>query len=249
MGFQHTLCITLLSIVSGGTSYIAISSLSQAQSTIQSSVRPEIRASFSCRDSEATVQSKGGAVVEVGGSRIYAGYQQVTSNNQNPILIRFDQGRMVWCRTDYETSGDDGRGYGLLWDGGQTLYAVFSATGTQGDPAQDYRRFTKQGWLPTYGSGGGAKVAVLAKLNPANGRPLQGSFLTAVLGSGKTNSLEVTGLSWSNRQLGVQANSWYSPRRVDRKAMSCSGSSPFNYTLKFAPNLSRILLPKADRCS
>jgi hypothetical protein len=249
MGFKHALAITLLSIVSGGTSYLSISSLSQAQVNVQSSVKPDSRASFSCRDSEAIIQSKGGAVVEVGGSRIYAGYQQVSSDNQDPIVTRFDNGRQVWCRTNYETSGDDGRGYGLMWDGGQMMYAVFSATGTQGEPNKDYRRFTQRGWLPTYGAGGGAKVAVIAKINPQNGAPLRGSFLTAILENGKSNSLEVTQLSWHNRRLLVQANSWYSPRRIDRKPMTCSGASPFPYTLKFSPDLSRIFLPKADRCS
>jgi hypothetical protein len=218
-----------------------------AQATASASVGDAVE--FSCQDSESAVRQKGGPVVTIGRSRIYIGYRQVSSTNKNPIVVRFNRGQRAWCRTDYETTGDDGEGYGLLWDGSNALYAVFSATGTQGTPSQDYRRFTSQGWLTSYGSGGGPKVAVLARLNPTNGAPTAGTFLTAQLSNGRSNSLEVTGLSWTGSRLVVTANSWFSPRRANRQPMTCNGSSPFFYRVVFSGNLRQVFRTQSDRCS
>lgn len=228
-----------------GTSGIAPA---QAQANIPVSVNPDRAVTFSCSESEAAIARKNPVRVAFGQSRIYIGYQQVTSDNQNPIVVRFDSGRRTWCRTDYEVSGDDGRGYGLAWNGGSVLYAVFSATGTQGTASQDYRRFTSRGWLPSYGSGGGPKVAVIARLNPVNGTPYAGTFVTARLSNGRTNSLVVTNLRWTGTSLVVNANSWFSPRRRDRQPMNCTGSSPFRYRIVFTPNLQLVNSATAERC-
>lgn len=218
-----------------------------AQAVVRSAVGEAV--SFSCRDTEATIHQKGGPVVAIGGSRIYIGYRQVSANNQNPIMARFDNGRRVWCRENYEITEDDGRGYGLLWNGNNVLYAVFSATGTQGTVSQDYRRFTTNGWLRNYGSGGGPQVSVIARINPSTGAPVAGTFLSGVLSNGQTNSLQVRGLSWTGTRLVVTADSWYSPRRADRSALTCSGSSPFRYRVVFNPYLSRVYGASAYRCS
>jgi hypothetical protein len=219
---------------------------SPASAVTQSAVGTAV--SFSCQDSEATIRSKQGSVVSFGQSRIYIGYRQVSANNQNPILARFDNGRRTWCKTDYETSNDDSRGYGLLWDGQTTLYAVFSSTGTQGTSSQDFRRFATQGWLTSYGSGGGAKVAVLARINPSTGNALYATFLSSILSNGRSNSFLVTGLSWVNNRLTVNANSWFAPRRLDRQSMSCTGSSPFRAQFVFNANLQSVFRATADRC-
>ncbi len=188
-------------------------------------------------------------MVAFGTSRIYIGYQQVSSTNKNPIMVRFNSGQRVWCRTNYEMSGDDGEGYGLLWDGGNMLYGVFSATGTQGSSSQDYRRFTSQGWLSSYGNGGGPKASVILRINPNTGVANAGTFVTSQLSNGRTNSLVVRSLAWNNSRLVVQANAWFSPRRPNRQPLSCSGSSPFDYRLVLVANLSRAVTASADRCS
>jgi hypothetical protein len=203
---------------------------------------------FSCSDSEATIKAKGGASVKIGTSSIYIGYQQVSSINKDPRMIRFDNGKRAWCRSDYEVTNDDGTGYGLIWDGGSVLYGVFSSTGTQGTLSQDFRRFAGSGWLTSYGAGGGAKIAVLARINPATGTISSASFLSALLSSGKSNSLVVKGLSLKGSNLVVNADSYFAPRRFDRSRMTCSGSSPFNYTTEFAANLSSVVKATADRC-
>ncbi|MEM9777186.1 MAG: hypothetical protein AAF902_21585 [Chloroflexota bacterium] len=209
---------------------------------------------FSCADSEADLIDKSVTSAGVNGKTIYVGYQQVSANNQNPIVARYDNGAQVWCRTDYETSGDDGRATGVWWNGTDSgLYLIFSATGTQGSSDQDFRRFAQNGWLSSYtdgspGGGGGPKVSIVAKANGGDGSIESATFVTAVLSSGKTNSLTVDQLTPSVETITVQARSWYSPRNPDKTAMSCEGSSPFAYTLTLSADLSTALNASAENC-
>lgn len=216
-----------------------------AQTTAQSSIGMGV--AFTCNDSEATIKAKNGPRVTYGSSTIYIGYQQVTSLNKDPRIVRFDNGVRKWCRSDYETTLDDGAGYGLFWNG-TVLYGVFSSTGTQ--IGLDFRRFATSGWLTNYGFGGGAKVAVLARINPVDGTVNAATFVSSKKPSdGKTNSLVVKALSWNGSALTVNADSWWTPRRVDRNSMNCTGASPFKYTLKFSGDLKTISSATAVGCS
>lgn len=235
------LALLVLTLVSG--SYLVISQV-LAQSTVQTSIGKAV--TFTCNDSEASIKAKNGPRVSFGPTTIYIGYQQVSSTNQDPRIIRFDNGFRTWCRTDYETTNDDGRGYGLIWNGGNILYGVFSSTGTQ--TGNDFRRFSKNGWLPSYGSGGGAKVAVIAQINPANGNVYHATFLSALLANGRSNSLEVKNLSWNGKNLTVKGNAWWAPRRSNKTYMNCSGSSPFQYTTVFTPDLTKVTSSSAINC-
>ncbi|MBP0004242.1 MAG: hypothetical protein J7642_11085 [Cyanobacteria bacterium SBC] len=189
---------------------------------------------------EAAVRALGGPSVTVGDTTIYIGYQQVSSNNQDPRLVSFTNGVQDWYRTDYEVTGDDSTGVGLLWDGGSNLYGVFTSTGTQGSPSQDFREFATNGWLSSYGQGGGAKVSIVAKINPATGDVSNATFVSAILSSGNSNTLNVTDLSLNGSNLVVQAESFFAPRRTDTTAMNNTGpdtSSPFDYEIEFTPDL------------
>ncbi|MEH1970781.1 hypothetical protein [Nostoc sp.] len=204
---------------------------------------------FSCNDSEATIKAKNGPKVVNGTTSVYIGYRQL-SNNKDPIIARFNNGIKAWCRTDYETTKDDGTGYGLYWNGGSVLYGVFSSTGSQ--TGNDFRRFAIGRWLPSYGSGGGPKVAVIARINPANGDVSYATFLSAKKAdNGQTNSLVVNNLSWNstNSTLTVQAKSWWTPRRTNTNSMSCSGSSPYPYTVIFTGDLRTMNSASANTCS
>ncbi|MBB3696589.1 hypothetical protein KMW28_23850 [Flammeovirga yaeyamensis] len=179
----------------------------------------------------------------------YIGYQQVSSNNQNPILSRYDDGILTWSRTDYETSGDDSKGYGLVWDSQNNLYAVFSCTGTQGEESTDFRRFAKDGWLTSYGQGGGKKIAIIAKINVNSGDVEYATYLHGELSNGNSNSISVTSLDFdAENNIIVGANAWFSPRRIDRVKMECSGDSPFDYSITFTENLSTALSATASGC-
>lgn len=208
---------------------------------------------FSPNDSEATIAATGAARIQLGSQTIYIGTQQASSINQNPLIASFDATNPAnnWVRTDYEVTGADGRGYGLFWSGSQ-LYGVFSVDGTQGTPDQDFRRVSAgatQPWLRSYGSGGGAKVAVLARLNPATGEMSDAVYLSAILSTGKSNSFAITNLSTNAAgNVVVQAQSYYAPRRPDGTAMTqvTTASSPFAYTLEITPDLKTVVRTAAD---
>jgi hypothetical protein len=208
---------------------------------------------FSCDDSEAAVAASGAPHVIAGSGAVYVGAQQVAGDNQDPRVVRFEGGEQVWCRDDLETSGDDGRAYGVLWSG-DLLYVAVSAVGTQGEPSGDLRRYTGSGWLTSYtdaspGGGGGAKAAALVRLDPATGEVIAGTWLTAVTGDGETNSLVVTSLATAGGEVLVDADAWYSPRGADRRPLSCSGSSPFPTRYTFAPDLTAVTDVRSRGCS
>jgi hypothetical protein len=196
---------------------------------------------INCNMTRTQLQRSGTPSITVGTSQIFIGYRQVSSINKNPILIRFNGTTRVFCRVGYETTGDDGTGYGLWWDGGPVIYGVFSATGTQGLPSQDFRRFATNGWLKSYGSGGGPKIAIIARINASTGVISHATFLSARLSSGKSNSIQVTGLNFVNGEVQVTANSWFSPRRTNLTAFTCTGSSPFLYNIVFNSTLTTAL--------
>ncbi|OUL21415.1 hypothetical protein BV378_26880 [Nostoc sp. RF31YmG] len=244
----RNLAFLSLSVILGADLAITeIAPLAVAQTTpIQSSVGKSV--TFTCNDSEATIKAKNGPKVTTGSTTIYIGYQQVSSTNKDSRLVRFDNGVKRWCLSNYETTGDDGSGYGLLWDGGSVLYGVFSSTGTQ--TGNNFGRFAIGRWLTSYGSGGGPKVAVIARIDPTNGSVKYATFLTAKRpDNGKTNSLLVTSLLWNGTNLTVRATSWWTPRRTNTSAMNCSGSSPYQYTAVFTSDLTKMNSASAATCS
>lgn len=192
---------------------------------------------FSCSDSESTIRDvKKVLGITIGSASFYIGYQQVSSTNKNPILIRFNSGVKQWCRTDYETTGDDGTGYGLVWDGSSNLYGVFSATGTQ--TGDNFSRFATNGWINSYGASGGPKVGILAKIDPLDGDVTNATFIIAKKNDGTTNSLVITGLSLPSGGIKITADSWFSPLRYDKSKKTCTGTSPFKYNATLSANLS-----------
>ena len=107
----------------------------------------------------------------------YYGYTQVSSNNQNPFLVKYKGDNKLWVKNDYLTSDDDSRTIGLYIDSNH-MYGVFTVTGTQGSQDEDFRRFANEGWLNSYGQGGGAKISVIAKIDPETGEINYATFLT-----------------------------------------------------------------------
>jgi hypothetical protein len=202
--------------------------------------------------SESAVKALGGQTITVGDKTFYVGYQQASSNNQNPVIVSFDQtdSSKNWSRTDYEVTGADGRAYGVFWSGSD-LYAIFSVDGTQGTPDQDFRRASadaQQAWLRSYGSGGGAKVAVIGRLDPNTGELLDAAYLSAILSNGTSNTLVIEDISVkSNGNLVIQAQSYFAPRNPDGSAMTqtTSGGSPFDYTVEITPDLTQVVATSA----
>jgi len=209
----------------------------------------ETVAKFSGNTTEPEIIASGAQTIKIGTQTIYIGTEQVSKNNQNPIIRSFDSENSTnnWTRQDIETSKTDSRGVGLFWTG-NALYGVFTVDGTQND-GQDFRRATsgaKQQWLKSYGTGGGSKISVLGQIDPNTGELLKAAYLSAVLNSGKTNSLVVTGISTnSDRNIVVEAQSYFAPRQPDgsakKKDSSNSKKSPYDYTIEIKSDLSEVV--------
>lgn len=200
---------------------------------------------FTPEDNQETLEEKGAAQVSVGDSTIYIGTEQVSANNQNPIITRFTNGERDWVVNNYETGSPDGRGVGLLWDGEMELYAAFTVDGG----GSGISAFTREGWLNSYGTGGGAKVTALVKLDPETGRQGSdvaqgtGTFVSALLSNGNVNTLTPTDLSFQGENIVLDSESFFSPRRTTKERMeqTIAQDSPFPYQITFEPDLSTAI--------
>jgi hypothetical protein len=207
---------------------------------------------FTPNSSQVQIAALNGPSITVGTQTIYIGTWQRTSINQDPIIASFDPVNPAnnWIRTDYEMTGADGRGYGLFWDGTH-LYGVFSVDGTQGSPSEDFRRAANtatQTWLRSYGQGGGAKIGVLARIDPSTGEMTAAAHLSSILGNGNSNSLVIKDMFInSNNNLVIRADSWFSPRNPNGTAMTqvVSGGSPHDYTVEITRDLRTVVSTSA----
>jgi hypothetical protein len=207
---------------------------------------------FTCADDEVNVSSSGATQLSFGNTVIYAGTRQVAANNQDPRLTRFDKGEQVWCLGSLETSSEDSRGYGLLWDGADTLYALFSMTGAQSEPTTDFRRFAVNGWLPSYGAGGGVRAAVLVRIDLVSGSPLTATYLSARQANGDTSALTVTDLALTSAgDVIVRAETSAFPRSTNPNVtIDCPAFDGLvaDYTLVLSADLSTAISATAPSC-
>lgn len=137
------------------------------------------------------------------GNTYRVGYNQASGNNQNPFVVKENAaGEQVW-RITHETTGVDGRATLIAVDSRNRPWVVFSLDG--GSNSGDY--LTKKEvegqafsgvFQSSYGNGGGPKVSVLARLNPSSGKIEKGSFVTARLTSGNTNTLNIKKLGFKD---------------------------------------------------
>jgi hypothetical protein len=202
---------------------------------------------FGPSTSEASLKASGAASITFGNTTIYIGTFQVSSNNQDPIVTSFTNGSRDWTQY-YDTSGIDGRGVGLLWDGvSQNLYGVFTADGgSQG--GNTFGQATQGGWLSGYGSGGGPKVSVLLKLNPITGASVAGTFIRAQLSNGNTNTLTPVDLDFVDNQVVFFGDSYFTPLDVNGQRLNNQNpafTSPFDYQVVFSPDLSQATSAEA----
>lgn len=230
----------LLSLGIAATTLITTAESAVAVSTF--AINNDIK-KFTATDDESTLIDNDVAVVSNDNTNIYIGTNQVSNDNQDPILTSFTNGTRDWTTTDIETTGADSRGIALLWDGNNELYAAFTTDGTQGSVSEDFRRFTNNGWLTTYGQGGGAKATVLLKIDPNTGMGIvdNGTFVSALLSNGNTNTLVPTNMSFSGTNIILEADSFFNPRRIskDKMVQTTSGNSPFDYTITFDNSLTQ----------
>jgi hypothetical protein len=187
--------------------------------------------------------------VTIGETTIAVGYRNPSGFNKNPVVTRCDAGSVTWSRDDLDTTADDVAGYGLVWDGGETLYVVFSCTFHYPEGA-DFRDEATNGWLRSNGQGAGSPKSVIVRLSPATGEPQVASYLSAVLSNGQSNAFRVSRIRWTGQEVVLNAQTGARPRRTERTAMVCEEGrvSPFNYQLRLSADLTTALGATADGC-
>jgi hypothetical protein len=178
---------------------------------------------------------------------IYVGYEQVSSNNQDPIVVRFDGGELVYCRY-HETEGPDGRAVGITWDGGEAAYIVYTVVG--GGTSFE----SKGGWLNSYApgaiSGGGPKVSYVGKINAENGDLVSGTFIIAVKSDNKVNTHSPVGpvTVLENGEVEFLGESAHKPIDADGKnAMDCT-EYPFGSRYRFSSDLTSLVCADCTNC-
>lgn len=203
---------------------------------------------LNCNMTAAAMAQSNAAAVSFGASTLYVGWSQVSGTNQDPFIARVDGGAVTWC-VAAESQSPDGRAYGIAWDGGSSLYAVYTVVG--GGTAFD----GKGGWLPAYGTiggGGGPAVSVLAKHDPSSGAIQRATFIPAQLSSsGKVNTLTPRGFTVTTdgkiEFLGTPA---FSPLNPDKTRMCVAGSEyPSGYLVRFSADLSAPSCAQTELCS
>ena len=210
---------------------------------------------FDCGESFSAILAKNVTHVTVDGSTIFAGMEQVSGNDQDPVVARFDSaGAKVFCEHSKKGGGIDGRAYGVTWDGKDALYVVYTIVGggTLFDAA------AKGGWLTSYGDGGGSsKVAVIGALDPATGVVKRATFVGSRVvknGQTKTNTLVPAdavhvGADGSLEFLGTPAYCTLNPDKSSMCDPAKTTDYPKSYRARFSPDLSTMSCASATGVS
>lgn len=142
------------------------------------------------------------------GNQYEVGWQ--TGGFQDPFVQKKNNTGAVLWKNVYETTDVDGRGVWVFLDGEKNPWVVFTVDG--GSTSLEYinKKQIETGaftnvYAGGYGSGGGPKVCVVAKLNPATGKIVKGTFLTARLSDGKSNGFGIRKIGMLNGRLAIEA--------------------------------------------
>lgn len=153
------------------------------------------------------------STVTDGSGNVYTiGFDQVSSDNQDAFIRKEDSGgNQIW-KVTYESTAVDGRGVNIFIDASGNIWASFTVDG--GSTSGDYinqKEIESNAFSGVFangfGSGGGKKVSILAQINPDTGKIIKGTFLTARLTNGNTNSLNVGKLGSKNGNLAIYVES------------------------------------------
>lgn len=229
---------------STGASDLAGSAASDGGIGIMSAFRSS-PAAINCGQTIAQLRQANAAEVTVGNTSLFVGYVQASGTNQNPIVIRFDNGAQTFCR-QHETQAPDGRAYGLSWNGGDKLYVVYTVVGG----GTDLDAAGQGGWLSSYGNGGGPAVSFLGRVDPVSGQLLGGTFVSALLASGKINTLTPNAAPdiLSDGSIVFHGSSAFSPRNPDRTAMANCAYPMDDYRAIFSSDLSMMSCASIKNC-
>lgn len=194
-----------------------------------------------CGDPASKLRASGAAMVAFGESAIVAGYEQISANDQDPIVARLDGDVVSFCEHTKKGGGPDARAYGITWDGRDTLYGVFTVVG--GGTAFDAA--AKGGWMASYGDGGAsAKVMVIGKLDVKTGVLERATYVPAKVvksGQSKTNTLTPADAVHvlADGSLEIFGNAAFCSLNPDKTTMCADNGQdyPKNFRARFSADL------------
>jgi hypothetical protein len=178
-----------------------------------------------------------------GGSIYYAGYQQITSKDQDAFAIKTDaQGNVCWNQRltgENGTSGPDERCTNLTVVKEGSVEYVYLICQTDGG---SYTGFIPPKLPPAYqkdyGKGGGPKAAYITKLDAQTGNQIAGTYLRGTLKSnGKTNTISLKQIQATAKYLEVKGDTAYGAPTIDSTKRCNSGS----YLARLTLDLSNLI--------
>ncbi|MFW5803922.1 MAG: hypothetical protein ACOCWG_01670, partial [bacterium] len=127
------------------------------------------------------------------------GYIQRPDNQDTRVTKKDKNGKVIW-ELEHAASETDERAILVSLDEDENPWVVFIVLGGSNNDKYITRKETSPGafdhvFLNSFGNGGNKQVSVVTRLNPQTGKIEKGTFLTARLSSGKTNSLIVDGIA------------------------------------------------------
>ena len=186
--------------------------------------------------------------VTVGETTIYVGYEQVTGTNQDPVVARYDNGQLVWCKY-HETQGPDGRAVGITWDGGEYAYVVFTIVGGGTDLEGN------GGWISSYAphylrASGSKKVSCIGRVNVTNGELETSTFVIAVMSENRINSHGPSGAVTVLTDGNVEFLGGSAHKPVDSDGLSSMECTeyPFHSRYRFSPDLTSLVCCECTNC-
>lgn len=202
-------------------------------------------AAIDCAMTFDAISKTGAPRLAIGGATLFVGHQQVSSANQDPVVRRFDGASPTWC-VRHEQQSPDGRALGVTWDGGGAAYVIYTVVGG----GTDLDKAASGGWLSSYGSGGGPKVAVVGRVDAATGALARASFVIAKLASGKTNTFAPTDapIRLASGDVEIDGDSAFQPIQPDRALQTCTGY-PFHAKYVLSGDLATARCATSTDCT
>jgi hypothetical protein len=181
------------------------------------------------------------------GRTAYVGYAQVSDANQNPILAVYDGDTRVFC-VQNENGTQDGRAHGIVWDGGDTAYVLFTID-NRGSDLEGLGGHLDT-FTPEAITGVGGRIMVVGQVRMTTGAVENATFLPAADDGDRLDSHLPTGLAFTAQGF-VEVSGVSTSRPLDTTgdaAMTCTPGT--HYTrYRFAADLLTVECADVTGCA
>jgi hypothetical protein len=141
----------------------------------------------------------GGSYYDSLGNKYVASYKQVSSNNQDAFLTKYDSKGSKVFEKRLTTSPPDERCTSVVVNKESNVDYLYLLCSVDGGNTDFNKFMSPKAFQKSYGSGGGPKIGVILKLD-TNGNKVGGTFLGGKLGSGRTNTINLQSIvAYSDR--------------------------------------------------